>query len=121
MTVSVWRRARDGVASSRATELELRSLSLHHVVADADPNQQSKREAQVILLRGHSLEPGKIEFHGQAISCLVRRFFEHGAAVDVICARGIPDRFMLELPLEGISYECRLMWRRETEIGVSFQ
>ena len=68
-----------------------------------------------------ALEPGMIEFHGRAVSCLVRNLSESGAALDLISPREIPDRFTLALPLEGASHRCHLIWRREMEIGVSFQ
>ena len=68
-----------------------------------------------------ALEAGMIEFHGRTVSCLVRNFSESGAALDVISSREIPDRFTLALPLEEASHRCSLIWRREMEIGVSFQ
>ena len=62
-----------------------------------------------------------IEFYGLTVSCLVRSLSEPGAALDVISPLGIPDRFTLALPLEGTTHRYRLIWRREIEIGVTFQ
>jgi hypothetical protein len=67
------------------------------------------------------LEAGVLEFHGRSVSCLVRNFSEHGAALDVISPRDIPDRFTLALPLEGTFHLCQLIWRSEAEIGVTFR
>lgn len=67
------------------------------------------------------LEAGVLEFHGRTVSCLVRNLSEHGAALDVISPRDVPDRFRLALPLEGTSHQCRLIWRSDVEIGVTFQ
>lgn len=127
MTDSDWRKLRrDRVARPRAIELETagrRASALLHAVLDSetDLKQHVEAEAQVILMRDYALEAGTIEFEGRVISCLVRSLSEQGAALDVLCARAIPDRFTLELPLEGLSYKCHLVWRREMEIGVSFQ
>jgi hypothetical protein len=66
-------------------------------------------------------EAGMLEFQGRMVSCLVRNLSEHGAALDVISPRDIPDRFTLALPLDGTFRLCRLIWRSEAEIGVTFQ
>jgi hypothetical protein len=67
------------------------------------------------------LEAGVLEFHGRTVSCLVRNVSEHGAALKVISPRDIPDRFRLALPLEGTFRLCRLIWRSDAGIGVTFQ
>ena len=67
------------------------------------------------------IEPGVIEFYGRTILCLVRKLSKTGAAVEMVKPCVVPDRFTLALPLEGISYRCRLVWRREEEMGVAFQ
>ncbi|WP_407181232.1 PilZ domain-containing protein [Bradyrhizobium sp. STM 3562] len=96
---------------------------LHEIVSDLESqlNDLAEVEAQLILIRDYALEPGRIEFHERSVSCLVRSLSEHGAAIDVISPRGIPDHFTLVLPLEGASHRCRLVWRRDMEIGVTFQ
>lgn len=122
-----WRERWTELARYRAMEQEstdplARSL-LHGIVSDLefDLNHLADIEAQVILIRDYALEPGLIEFHERSVSCLVRRISEHGAAFDVIRPREIPDNFTLVLPLEGVSHRCRLVWRSEMEIGVTFQ
>jgi hypothetical protein len=67
------------------------------------------------------LEAGVIEFYGRTVLCLVRKLSETGAALDMVRPCVVPDRFTLAFPLEGTSRPCRLVWQRETEMGVAFQ
>ena len=123
----LWQERRDRLARYQAMEREvtdpLAAGLLHDIVSELedDLNEQVDAEAQLILMRDFALEPGTIEFHGRSVCCLVRSLSKHGASLDVITAGVIPDHFTLALPLEGVSYSCRLLWRREMEIGVSFQ
>ena len=123
----VWQERRDQLARYQAMEREvtdpLAAGLLHDIVSELedDLNEQVDAEAQLILMRDFALEPGTIEFHGRAVSCLVRSLSREGASLDVISAAVIPDRFTLALPLEGVSYACRLLWRKGMEIRVSFQ
>jgi hypothetical protein len=96
---------------------------LHDIVSEleADLGELAKAEQQLVVLGDSALEPGLIEFYGRTVSCLVRSLSNEGAALDVTSPSGIPDRFTLALPLEGATRRCRLVWRREMEIGVTFQ
>ena len=123
----VWQERRDRLARYQAMEREvtdpLAAGLLHDIVSEleGDLNEEIDAEAQRILMRDFASEPGTIEFHGRTVSCLVRSLSRQGASLGVISAGIIPDYFTLALPLEGVSYVCRLLWRREMEIGVSFQ
>ena len=123
----VWQELRDRLARYKAMEREvtdpLAAGLLHDIVSELewDLSEQVDAEAQLILMRELALEAGTIEFHGRTVSCLVRSLSKQGASLDVISAGIIPDRFTLALPLEDVSYTCRLLWRREMEIEVSFQ
>lgn len=118
---------RDQVARYRVLEQEttdpLAAGLVHDIVLEleADLIQKAEVEAQLSLIRNYALEVGRIEFCGRSISCLIRRLSEQGAALHVISARVIPDRFTLALPLEGVSYACRLIWRSDVALGVTFQ
>ena len=127
MTDSEWKERRNEVERYRlmardATDPVAAAL-LHDVVSEleADLNKLADIEAQRTLARECVLEPGVIEIYGRTVSCLVRSLSEDGAAIDVINPGAVPDRFTLELPLEGATHRCRLVWRRETEIGVTFR
>ena len=95
---------------------------LHDIVSELEANlgELAEAEAQLIVLRDRALELGLIEFHGRTVSCLVRSLSKEGASLGVTSPRGIPERFTLALPLEGAMHRCRLVWRREMEIGVTF-
>ena len=71
--------------------------------------------------RDQVLEPGVIEFHGRTVLCLVRKLSETSAELDMVRPCVVPDRFTLTFPLEGTNYRCRLVWRREAEMGLAFQ
>ena len=70
--------------------------------------------------RRRTLKAGMIEFGGGAIDCTIRNFSNTGAALDVTSPIGIPDRFSLVLPADGLHMPCHIVWRREKRIGVIF-
>jgi hypothetical protein len=122
-----WKERRDRVARYRAMEQEatdpLAMGLIHDIVLEleSDLNGQAEVEAQLMLIRDCGLEPGRIEFHGRSLLCLVRRLSAQGAALDVTGAGTIPDHFTLALPLDGVSHVCSLIWRSGTQLGVAFQ
>jgi two-component system chemotaxis response regulator CheY len=54
------------------------------------------------------------------IDCTIRDISEDGAGLRVTSALGIPEFFELVFD-EKIRRPCRLIWRKETRIGVQFQ
>jgi hypothetical protein len=70
--------------------------------------------------RNRVLKAGMIEFPGGAFSCMVRNLSNGGAALDVPSLAGIPNEFSLYLPIEGMRFSCRSVWRNERRIGVTF-
>lgn len=54
------------------------------------------------------------------MDCLVRNFTEGGAKIDFPHGVLIPDRFDLTVPHRGLETRCRVVWRREAELGVVF-
>jgi hypothetical protein len=71
-----------------------------------------------IANRQRVLKAGKIEFGGGAIDCTVRNISATGAALDVTSPLGIPAQFTLVT--EGNHLPCRIVWRKEKRIGVTF-
>jgi hypothetical protein len=69
--------------------------------------------------RRRVLKAGTIEFGGGGIDCTVRNVSETGAALEVITPVGIPEQFTLVVPNE-IRRPCRIVWRKEKRIGVTF-
>jgi hypothetical protein len=66
------------------------------------------------------MKAGTIEFGGGAIDCTIRNLSNTGAALDVASQVGIPEKFTLVLPGDGLHFPCRIVWRRERRIGVAF-
>jgi PilZ domain-containing protein len=74
-----------------------------------------------IASRRRLLKAGKISFGGGgAFDCTVRNLSETGAALEVISPVGIPEHFTLVLEADHRRFSCRVVWRKETRIGVHF-
>ena len=71
--------------------------------------------------RQRVLKAATIEFGGGAIDCTIRNWSKTGAALDVTSPIGIPDHFKLVQKSDHSSRRCRMMWRKETRIGVTFE
>jgi hypothetical protein len=99
-------------ANSRVSEV---SVTLY-LASQRIFGAMEKRTAQ----RTRVLKAGMIEFPGGAFSCMVRNMSNAGAALDVPDLAGIPDEFSLHLPIEGLRFHCRSVWRNERRIGVTF-
>jgi hypothetical protein len=56
--------------------------------------------------RHRVLKAGTIEFGGGAIDCTVRNVSNIGAALDVASPMGIPEKFTLVLPGDGLHLPC---------------
>jgi hypothetical protein len=72
------------------------------------------------LPRHRVLKAGTIGFGGGAIDCLVRNLSATGAALEVSNQAGIPERFMLIVPGDGLHLPCHIIWRKAHRIGVAF-
>jgi PilZ domain len=63
---------------------------------------------------------GAIQLVGSTANCLIRNISISGAAPDVTNPLDIPDRFNLVFKADGTQIPCRVIWRREEQIGVAF-
>lgn len=71
--------------------------------------------------RHRILKPGTIAFNrGGGISCMVRNISEAGACLEVASPLGIPDDFTLVIESDHVQRPCRVAWRREKRIGITF-
>lgn len=70
--------------------------------------------------RHRVLKTGTIEFGGGAIDCTIRNLSPSGAGLQVESQTGIPDRFTLVMPADGLHMPCHITWRRACRIGVAF-
>ena len=75
-------------------------------------------EEHRIAARHRVLKGGRIHFGGGAIDCTIRNISDTGAALDVISPLGIPTEFTLIA--DGEQRPCRVVWRKEKRIGVTF-
>jgi hypothetical protein len=66
------------------------------------------------------LKAETIEFGGGAIDCTVRNVSNIGAALDVTSPMGIPEKFTLVLPGDGLHLPYHVVWRKERRLGVAF-
>jgi PilZ domain-containing protein len=63
---------------------------------------------------------GTIEFGGGHINCMVRNLSTTGAALEISCQVGIPEKFALVVPGDGLHLQCDVVWRKSYRIGVTF-
>lgn len=70
--------------------------------------------------RHRVLKAGTIEFGGGAIDCTIRNLSPSGAALQVESQTGIPDRFNLVVPADGLHLPCQVAWRKTSRLGVAF-
>jgi hypothetical protein len=75
---------------------------------------------QRIASRRRVLKAGSIEFGGGEFECTIRNVSETGAALEVITPLYIPDRFTLVVQSEESKRACRVIWRKQKRIGVTF-
>jgi hypothetical protein len=71
--------------------------------------------------RRRVLKGGRITFNDgrSTIDCTVRDLSDGGAKLRVASVIGVPDHFRLVVT-GGEIYECRVVHRKENELGVSF-
>jgi hypothetical protein len=62
----------------------------------------------------------KLEFIGGPIDCKVRDISTTGAALEVSSQIGIPESFTLVLLEDELRLPCRVVWRKDFRIGVTF-
>jgi hypothetical protein len=71
--------------------------------------------------RHRILKPGPIAVkRGGGISCMVRNISEAGACLEVASPLGIPDDFTLVIESDHVQRPCRVAWRQQKRIGITF-
>ena len=73
-----------------------------------------------IAPRKRVLKAGTIEFGGGGIDCIVRNLSDTGAALSVESPVGIPSEFNLVVVADEVNRRCRVVWRKENRIGITF-
>ncbi|RTL75065.1 MAG: hypothetical protein EKK35_23605 [Bradyrhizobiaceae bacterium] len=52
--------------------------------------------------------------------CTIRNLSDTGAALEVVSPLGIPHEFDLIVEADSTTRQCRVVWRKERRIGVTF-
>lgn len=66
-------------------------------------------------------KPASIKYDREKIDCVVRDLSATGSALEVANAGAIPVKFTLVIPEDGLSLPCRVVWRRDFRLGVTFE
>jgi hypothetical protein len=74
-----------------------------------------------IAPRYRVMKAAKIEFGDVAIDCTVRDLSTTGAALEVANQIGIPAKFTLVMPDDGLHLPCHVVWRKQFRLGVTFE
>ena len=75
-----------------------------------------------IAPRRRLLKGAKISFsNGAVIDCTIRNLSATGASLEVSSPVGIPERFMLVVEADHRRMSSRVVWRKDTRIGVHFE
>jgi hypothetical protein len=84
----------------------------------SDPTSLPERRR---LTRRHVLKAAHIDLNngGAAISCMVRNLSDLGACLEVPNHTCIPNAFALLFDHASV-FQCRVVWRKATQIGVLF-
>ena len=78
-------------------------------------------EEHRIAPRQRVLKGGRIVINDgfSTFQCTVRNLSKTGARLKVVSIIGIPDAFQLVMD-DGRKFDCKAVWKTETEIGVQF-
>jgi hypothetical protein len=79
-------------------------------------------ERRKVVPRARALKTGRIIFNKRSstIDCTVRNLTVRGAKLLVGSQVGVPERFDLAIVPDGGSRPCKVIWRKDGEIGVEF-
>lgn len=71
--------------------------------------------------RRRTLKRGQIEYGGSTVACTVRNQSASGAMLELEGPAPIPRHFVLTIVTESMQHRCRLVWVRDTRLGVRFE
>ena len=66
------------------------------------------------------LKSGKILLGAHGVPCAIRNFSVTGACLEVQTTYGLPPRFEFTMPNQPVR-ACKVVWLRDTRLGVQFQ
>jgi hypothetical protein len=80
--------------------------------------RKMRKQPRVLTLKTATI---KFETMESAILCAILNISDAGACILVSDQAEIPETFELEIDPLGSNHTCRVEWRSENRIGVSFQ
>jgi hypothetical protein len=74
------------------------------------------------IIRKPSYLGGRVAFNHLYASadCLIRNITAQGCRLSFAEVAAIPSNFVLSIPSRSQSFNARIIWRNETEVGVAF-
>jgi hypothetical protein len=66
-------------------------------------------------------KPAVIEHGGDKIKCTVRDLSITGASLEVIDSTVVPAKFTLIVPEDGLKLCCRVVRRKDFQLGIAFE
>jgi hypothetical protein len=66
-------------------------------------------------------KPALIEHGGDKMKCTVRDLSVTGASLEVVDSAVVPIRFTLVVPQDGLKLCCRVVRRKDFQVGVAFE
>ena len=67
------------------------------------------------------MKAAKINYGGDKHPCVIRDISSTGAALEFSDLIRIPDEFTLLMPEERLNPSCRVVWRSQYRVGVTFE
>ena len=67
------------------------------------------------------MKAAKINYGGDKHLCVIRDISSTGAALEFSDLIRIPDEFTLLMPEERLNLSCRVVWRSQYRVGVTFE
>jgi len=66
------------------------------------------------------MKAAKINYGGDKHPCVIRDISSTGAALEFSDLIRIPDEFTLIMPEDRLKLSCRVVWRSQYRVGVTF-
>ena len=78
------------------------------------PETERRLHVREFVLKEATIIAGAVK-----VGCSVRNQHEQGAELRVPADTDLPERFLLEVPADDITYRALVRWRRNDRIGVA--
>ncbi|MDX8537552.1 MULTISPECIES: PilZ domain-containing protein [Mesorhizobium] len=82
-----------------------------------EPRRERRLHPREIVLKEATIVAGP---DNPAIGCSVRNQHERGAELRVPSDAVVPERFLLHVPDDAVTYQTVVRWRRKERLGVQF-